>query len=117
MGPFSIYVPKRPGGFRRSLPAGTIYFTGWKQTYYDFLYIRLFVYTNVFLQEGPFVVVADYFRSRLALWRLSDGMFWKHLGAAGREPGQFTLPQAVAVTGAGALVVTDEYRVQVLTVD
>ena len=63
------------------------------------------------------VVVADCYNHRLALWRLGDGTVWKHLGSRGREPGQFTNPQAVAVTGAGALVVTDERRVQVLTVD
>jgi hypothetical protein len=63
------------------------------------------------------VVVADEWNHRLSLWRLGDGTVWKHLGSKGREPGQFTLPQAVAVTGAGALVVTDLHRVQVLTVD
>ncbi len=63
------------------------------------------------------VVVADVINNRLALWRLGDGTVWKHLGSEGTEPGQFTRPRAVAVTGAGALVVTDRYRVQVLTVD
>ena len=63
------------------------------------------------------VVVADWGNHRLSLWRLGDGTVWKHLGSEGREPGQFIYPRAVAVTGAGALVVTDEYRVQVLTVD
>jgi hypothetical protein len=63
------------------------------------------------------VVVADHLNHRLSLWRLGDGTVWKHLGSKGREPGQFTYPQAVAVTGAGALLVTDEHRVQVLTVD
>ena len=63
------------------------------------------------------VVVVDNGNHRLSLWRLGDGTVWKHLGSLGREPGQFTAPQAVAVTGAGALAVTDEYRVQVLTVD
>ncbi len=63
------------------------------------------------------VVVADQWNHRLSLWRLGDGTVWKHLGSQGREPGQFNFPQAVAVTGAGALVVTDWYRVQVLTVD
>ncbi len=63
------------------------------------------------------VVVADLNNHRLSLWRLGDGTVWKHLGSQGTEPGQFTRPQAVAVTGAGALVVTDDYRVQVLTVD
>ena len=42
---------------------------------------------------------------------------WKHLGSKGTEPGRFNYPRAVAVTGAGALVVTDRHRVQVLTVD
>ncbi len=60
------------------------------------------------------VVVADCYNHRLAL---GDGTVWKHLGSPGWEPGQFTSPEAVAVTGAGALVVTDPYRVQVLTVD
>jgi hypothetical protein len=63
------------------------------------------------------VVVADQMNNRLALWRLGDGTVWKHLGSQGTEPGQFIYPRAVAVTGAGALVVTDEHRVQVLTVD
>ncbi len=63
------------------------------------------------------VVVADNWNHRLALWRLGDGTVWKHLGSQGTEPGQFTNTLAVAVTGAGALVVTDEHRVQVLTVD
>ena len=63
------------------------------------------------------VVVADTWNHRLALWRLGDGTVWKHLGSEGREPGQFICPRALAVTGAGALVVTDQHRVQVLTVD
>ena len=63
------------------------------------------------------VVVADQLNDRLSLWRLGDGTVWKHLGSQGTEPGQFSWPQAVAVTGAGALVVTDDHRVQVLTVD
>ncbi len=63
------------------------------------------------------VVVADMRNHRLALWRLSDGTVWKHLGSQGTEPGQFYYPRAVAVTSTGALVVTDEHRVQVLTVD
>jgi hypothetical protein len=63
------------------------------------------------------VVVADQMNNRLSLWRLGDGTVWKHLGSQGTEPGQFDYPQAVAVTGAGTLVVTDAYRVQVLTVD
>ena len=63
------------------------------------------------------VVVADTGNQRLALWRLGDGTVWKHLGSQGTQPGQFNFPQAVAVTRAGALVVTDVCRVQVLTVD
>ncbi len=63
------------------------------------------------------VVVADCLNHRLSLWRLGDGTLWKHLSSQGREPGQFFLPRAVAVTGTGALVVTDDHRVQVLTVD
>jgi hypothetical protein len=63
------------------------------------------------------VVVADWGNHRLSLWRLGDGTVWKHLGSKGREPGQFFYPEAVAVTGAGALVVTDQHRVQMLTVD
>ncbi len=63
------------------------------------------------------VVVADAWNHRLSLWRLGDGTMWKHLGSHGTEPGQFTYPMAAAVTGAGALVVTDWNRVQVLTVD
>ena len=63
------------------------------------------------------VVVAEIWNHRLSLWRLGDGTVWKHLGSKGTELGQFTYPTTVAVTGAGALVVTDAYRVQVLTVD
>ncbi len=62
-------------------------------------------------------MIADSVNHRLALWRLSDGTVWKHLGSQGTEPGQFTCPTAVALTGAGALVVTDDHRVQVLSVD
>ena len=62
-------------------------------------------------------MVADTNSHRLSLWRLRDSTVWKHLGAQGTQPGQFTYPRAVAVTGSGALVVTDEHRVQVLTVD
>jgi hypothetical protein len=69
------------------------------------------------LQDGPVVVVADTVNNRLALWRLGDGTVWKHLGSRCTEPGQFTYPLAVLLTGAGALVVTDDHRVQVLTVD
>ena len=68
-------------------------------------------------QEGPVVVVVDCDNDRLVLWRLGDGTVWKHLGSQGTEPGQFYEPRAVAVTSTGALVVTDEHRVQVLTVD
>ena len=78
--------------------------TSWLDSYYH-------------LQDGPVVVVVDEWNHRLAMWRLGDGTAWKHLGSEGTEPGQFTAPQAVAVTGAGALVVTDVCRVQVLTVD
>ena len=63
------------------------------------------------------VVVVDEENRRLVLWRLGDGTVWKQLGSQGTEPGQFTFPKAVAVTSTGALVVTDCYRVQVLTVD
>ena len=64
------------------------------------------------------VVVADEGNHRLALWHLGgDGSLWKYLGSRGKEPGQLYEPAAVAVTGAGALVVTDFFRVQVLTVD
>ena len=63
------------------------------------------------------VVVVDWGNHRLVLLRLGDGTVWKQLGSQGTEPGQFILPKAVAVTSTGALVVTDEYRVQVLTVD
>ena len=62
-------------------------------------------------------MIADCLNHRLALWRLGDGTVWKHLGSQGTEPGQFSWPQAVAVTGAGTLVVTDEHLVQVLTLD
>ena len=63
------------------------------------------------------VVVADRDNHRLALLRLRDGTVLKHLGSHGTQPGQFTLPRAVTVTGSGALVVADEQRVQVLTLD
>jgi hypothetical protein len=70
------------------------------------------------------LVVADCNNHRLALWRLCDGTVWRHLGSHGTEPGQFSNPLAVAVTSAGALVVSDRVgddypvgRVQVLTVD
>ena len=63
------------------------------------------------------VVVVDCNNHRLVLWRLSNGTVWKQLGSQGTEPGQFTYPRAVAMTSTGALVVTDDYRVQILTVD
>ncbi len=63
------------------------------------------------------VVVVDSGNHRLVLWRLGDGTVLKQLGSQGREPGQFSIPSAVALTSTGALVVTDEHRVQVLTVD
>ena len=63
------------------------------------------------------VVVVDFFNHRLVLWRLGDGTVWKQLGSQGTEPGQFTFLKAVAVTSTGALAVTDEHRVQMLTVD
>ncbi len=69
------------------------------------------------MQEGPVVVVADTCNDRLSLWRLGDGTVWKHLGSQGSGPGQFIWPQAVAVTGDGFLVVTDQCRVQVLALD
>ncbi len=62
-------------------------------------------------------MIADCGNHRLTLWRLSDGTVWKHLGSEGTEPGRFTYPTAVALTGSGALVVTDDHRVQVLSVD
>jgi DNA-binding beta-propeller fold protein YncE len=74
-------------------------------------------FTHNILQEGSVVVIADCFNHRLALWRLGDGTVWKHLGSKGTEPGRFTYPTAVALTGAGDLVVTDDHRVQVLSVD
>jgi hypothetical protein len=75
------------------------------------------VFTPDTAQEGPVVVIADCGNHRLALWRLGDGTAWKHLGSEGTEPGRFTYPTSVALTGAGALVVTDRHCVQVLTVD
>ena len=68
-------------------------------------------------QEGPLVVVVDSWNNRLVLWRLGDGTVWKQLGSQGKKPGQFIFPRAVALTSIGALVVTDQHRVQVLTVD
>ena len=63
------------------------------------------------------VVVVDGNNHRLALWRLVDDTVWRHLGTHGTAPGQFTYPNAVALTGSGDLVVTDQGRVQVLSVD
>ena len=62
-------------------------------------------------------MVTDGFNHRLALWHTNDYSVWKHLGTKGTKPGQFTYPTAVASTRAGALVVTDAHRVQVMTVD
>ncbi len=62
-------------------------------------------------------MVADRLNHRLDLWCLGDGTVWKQLGSQGTEPGRFSYPRAVAVASTGALVVTDQYRVQVLTVD
>jgi hypothetical protein len=70
-----------------------------------------------FHQGGPVVVVVDYAEDWLDLRWLGNGIVWKRLGSRGNEPGQFTCPWAVATTRAGALVVTDWKRVQVLTVD
>ena len=63
------------------------------------------------------VVVVDQGNHRLMLWRLGDGTLWKQLGSEGTKPGQFYSPRAVAVTSTGALVVSDERCVQVLTVE
>jgi hypothetical protein len=68
-------------------------------------------------QEGPVIVVVDSNNRRLAFWRLRDGTVWKHVGSYGTKPGQFTNPHDIALTLSGALVVTDEHRVQVLTVE
>jgi hypothetical protein len=68
-------------------------------------------------QEGPVVVVVDCLNHRLVLWRLGDCTMWRQLGLEGKKPGQLFYPRAVAVTSVGALVVTDQHRVQVLTVD
>ncbi len=62
-------------------------------------------------------MVVDARNHRLVLWNLGDGTVWKQLGSRGTEPGQFIVPLAVAVTSTGALVVTDQRRVQVLTVE
>ena len=62
-------------------------------------------------------MVVDGDNHRLAFWRLRDGTVWKHIGSQGTAPGQFTNPNAIALTSSGALVVTDEHRVQVLTVE
>jgi hypothetical protein len=52
------------------------------------------------------VVVVDYAHHWLDLRWIGNGTRWKHLGSRGNEPGQFNCPWAVAVTRAGALVVT-----------
>ena len=62
-------------------------------------------------------MVVDHSNYRLAFWRLRDGTVWKHIGSHGTAPGQFTAPIAIALTSSGALVVTDQHRVQVLTVE
>jgi hypothetical protein len=98
---------------------------------YVCMYVFMYLFTYIFvfqsrwyiflrdLQKDPVVVVVDRGNSRLSLWRLNgvDGICWKVMGSEGRLPGQFTDPRAVAVLSSGALVVTDEHRVQVLTVD
>jgi hypothetical protein len=61
-------------------------------------------------------VVVDSGNHRLAFWRLRDGTVWRHIGSFGNEPGQFIFPCAIASTSSGALVVTDQHRVQVLCV-
>ena len=61
--------------------------------------------------------MVDSSNHRLAFWRLRDGTVWKHIGSEGTAPGQFTDPYAIALTSSGALVVTDQHRVQVLTVE
>ncbi len=61
--------------------------------------------------------MVDYGNDRLVIWRLRDGSVFKHIGSHGTAPGHFTKPCAIALTSSGALVVTDEHRVQVLTVD
>jgi hypothetical protein len=60
-------------------------------------------------------VLVDNHRNQLALWYIHSNLPWKHVGSRGNGPGQFVGPKAVAVTSAGALVVTDCHRVQVLT--
>ena len=63
------------------------------------------------------MVVADQINKRLAMWHLRLRTVWKHLGAHGPHPLEFNGPMAVAVTRAGTLVVSDDCRVQVLTID
>ena len=84
-----------------------------------FVFFKLICVVNVCLsgQEGVVAVVADCHHHRVALWRLRDGSVWKRIGSYGLEPGQFDGLRAVAVTKQNALVVTDEHRVQVLTLD
>ncbi len=62
-------------------------------------------------------MVVDSGNHRLAFWRLRDGTVWRHIGSFGNEPGQFIFPCAIASTSSGALVVTDQHRVQVLTLE
>ena len=62
-------------------------------------------------------MVVDSLNHRLVLWRLIDGTVWRQLGSRGTGPGQLYYPKAVAVTSTGTLVVPDQHRVQVLTVD
>ncbi len=66
-------------------------------------------------------MVVDCFNNRLSLWCLRDSSLWKHLDSRLKKK-LFIHPRAVAVTQAGALVVSDGsdlafYRVQVLTMD
>jgi hypothetical protein len=63
------------------------------------------------------MVVADQTNNRLAMWHLRHRTVWKHLGGHDTNPWEFNGPMAVAVTRAGALVVSDDCRVQVLTID
>lgn len=81
-----------------------------------------FFFLRFITQEGPVAVVVDCFNNRLSLWRLCDSTLWKHLDSRLKKKRRFIHPRAVAVTKAGALVVSDGsdsafYRVQVLTID
>ena len=64
---------------------------------------------------APTAVVVDSDNHRLVLFRIADGSVVRQLGSNGSAPGQFNQPRAVAVTSAGHLLVTDDFRVQVLT--